>query len=482
MRPVVTPEEMAAIDAEAPEPVEELIERAAWATARAAIELLGSPYGKRVAILAGPGNNGEDARRAVPHLERRGARCTVIPFPFPFRPGTGGGRRFDLIVDGCVGTGLARPFDRSALDLVIGDTPVLAVDIPSGVDGLTGVVRGQPIPATATVTFAAAKPGLLLAPGRELAGSVTVADIGLDCGRATIHHVGPADVLAGWPRRDPDHHKWRSAVLVIGGSPGMTGAPGLAATAALRAGAGYATIAVPGTGPDGADGRDGTAGRTGDTAALQTDPVEAVAVPAPANWGDADIDRLDRHRSVVIGPGLVTAPAQLRAFLQRATMPLVIDAGALSALAALIDAAGPSTIPARVDAVLTPHEGEFATLVTALGADGPGREAVDSDRIGAVRAVAAALGAVVLLKGRTTVVADPAGSVLLSTAGDQRLATAGTGDVLSGVIGAGLAAGLDPLAAAGLGAELHGIGGSTGHRVGLVASDLPLRIAAVLSD
>ena len=470
MTPVVTPSEMRAIDAEADEPFEVLIERAAWVLARAAIELLGSPYGKRVAVLAGPGNNGEDARRAIRHLEQRGARCHLFPFPFPAetadgRPAGVSRHRFDLIIDGCVGTGLGRPFDRSALPIEIHDSPVLAVDIPSGVDGLTGAIRGEPIPATATLTFAAPKPGLLLAPGRALVGDVTVADIGLDCSRATIAHLGAGDVAKRWPRRDVDDHKWRNAVLVVGGSPGMTGAPRLSASGALRAGAGYVTLAIPGT----------------DQTSLPSEPIEAVAVPTPTAWGEVALDRLDRYGAAVVGPGLVTSAGQLGAFLSRATTPVVLDAGAIPALAGLVREANGAAIAPSVDAVVTPHEGEFSALVDALGDAGPGPDAMAEDRIAAVRAVAAAIGAVVLLKGPTTVVADPEGAVLLSTAGDQRLATAGTGDVLAGVIAAGLAGGLDPLSAAGLGAELHALGGSTGVPDGLTASDLPLLIAAVLS-
>ncbi len=467
MRPVVTPAEMAAIDAEAPEPVEELIERAAWAVAREAVAMLDhSPYGKRIAVLAGKGNNGADGRGAVVHLERRGARCTVIDIGAGSSDDSGqrvdlSNLRFDLIIDACFGTGLTRPFDADGLPVTVGDTPVLSVDIPSGVDGLSGAELGRAVQANRTVTFAAEKPGLLLHPGRALAGEIIVADIGLDCSRASIFHLGLDDVMRGWPRRAVDGHKWRQAVAVIGGSPGMTGAPALASMAALRAGAGYVTQSIPGSHGSGEVG--------------PTEPREAVRVPVSQDWSGEVVATIDRHGAVVVGPGLPATNEggeQVARYLAETTTPSVLDAGALTSLAARgeIDAV---FAKAAATHVLTPHEGEFATL----NGSAPGE-----DRIADTRALAARLGAVVLLKGPTTVIAEPGGRVLLSTAGDARLATAGTGDVLSGVIAAGLAGGLEPLFAAGLGAELHGRAALRGPSVGLTALDLPPAISAVLSD
>jgi NAD(P)H-hydrate epimerase len=481
MRPVVTPTEMAAIDADAPEPVDELIGRAGWATARAAIGLLGSAYGKRVAVLAGPGNNGADGRRAVPHLERAGAHCTVFDVP---GPGTGPDRDrsrsgprhrpepFDLVIDACFGTGLRRPFVSADLPIEVGDTTVLAVDIPSGVDGATGELRGTPLAATATITFAAPKPGLLFLPGRRLVGRLTVADIGLDCSRATVDLLEPAD-LGRWPRRADDDHKWRRAVAIIGGGPGMTGAPRLAALAALRAGAGYAVLSIPGTASArGAAASDSAAGP----------PIEAVGRPVPEDGWAAELlgrpDGMDRFGAAVVGPGLADTAAnraEVARWWAEAEVPSVLDAGALACLAAVLsgDAGEATDRPRpRVRHVLTPHDGEYARL--AGHRPGP-------DRIAAARDLAAAVEAVVLLKGPTTVVADPDGRVLVSTAGDARLATAGTGDVLSGIVGAGLAGGLSPWEAAGLAAELHGRAALAGPSVGLVASDLPELVAALLS-
>ena len=530
MRPVVFPAEMAAIDAEAPEPVEELIERAGWATARAAADLLdGRLYGRRIVVLAGKGNNGADGRSAARHLEHRGARCTVIDVTGSGpAAGSATAHDWDLVIDACVGTGLGRPFDAATLPLEIGAAPVLAVDIPSGVDGATGQPNGRPVAATATVTFAAAKPGLLFHPGRALAGSVTVADIGLDCSRATVHLIGPDDLDRDWPRRSPTAHKRRRSVLVVGGSPGLTGAPALVAAGALRAGTGHVTVSIPGRSGEGGGS---SAGLPADRGAI---PVEAVEEPIGSAWAEPLLGRLDTGPAVgavVLGPGLATdstSRRQVRRYLAESTTPTVLDAGALHAFAlgtvaepetgrpahADPDAPDPDAVsrdvvhpdapdrdalepgvpgsggeaaepvverlPApdgddpqpEVRHVLTPHDGEFRVLTGRL----PG-----SDRVADCRRAAAALGAVVLLKGPTTVVAHPDGRVLLSIAGDQRLATAGSGDVLAGVIATGLAGGLDPLTAAALGAELHGQASLLGYRVGLVAGDLPSLVAEALS-
>lgn len=428
MLPVVTPAEMAAIDASSPEPVAILIERAGRAVAGAALDMLGGGYGRRVVVYAGSGNNGADGFAAARILERRGVRCEVLP------PDRTPRHRADLVIDGCVGTGLGRPFTPPA----VGSTPVLAIDIPSGVDGLTGLVRGAALPADRTVTFAAHKPGLLLGSGPELAGRVTVADIGLDIGETKMTLITDDD-LADWPARPTDTHKWRSAVWVIGGQPGMTGAPSLAAEAAARSGAGYVAVSIPG----------GTAGAH----------REAVGIAlADVGWSATVRERGHRFACFIIGPGLPTRRfhRDLAAVLSLG-VSTVLDAGAIDLIA------DQTELIAGRPVVLTPHEGEFERLT--------GRR-VGPDRIGAVRQAAAELAAVVLLKGPATVIAAPDGRVRIVTSGDQRLATAGTGDVLSGVIGSALAAGLEPFEAAALGAHLHGRAVRRTGRSVIVASDL----------
>ena len=191
MIPVVTPEEMGAIDAAAPEPVDVLIGRAGAAVAQAAIDLLGGTYGRRVVIVAGKGNNGNDGRDAAARLERRGVRVQVIPAdlaPAALPPA-------DLVIDAAYGTGFRGTYEAPDP----GDAPVLAVDVPSGVDGLTGVASGRPLRAVRTVTFAALKPGLLFHDGLVLAGDVHTADIGLDVSSATVHQIEASDVAAWLP-------------------------------------------------------------------------------------------------------------------------------------------------------------------------------------------------------------------------------------------------------------------------------------------
>lgn len=451
MHPIVTPAEMAAIDADAAEDLDTLIARAATAVAAAAIGMLGGRYGRRVVIVAGPGNNGADGRVAAELLSRQGIRVDVLPAgqPLPARSLD----RADLVIDAAYGTGLRRPYHAPD----VGAVPVLAVDIPSGVDGLTGVVHGAPVRADHTLTFAAHKPGLLLGDGPDHTGSVTVADIGLGSlvdERARAWLLGPADLASRWPAPPRQAHKWQRAVWVVGGSGTMTGAPALAAAAALRAAAGYVAVSTPG----------------GDPVAGPPLPIEAVvrplgpSSPSPDTWAATVLADHERFGAIVLGPGLTPHDdnrAAVRA-VARGTdaVGLVIDAGALDAVAD-----DPTALHGRrVPAVLTPHDGELARL---LGRP-PGL-----DRFDEARRAAAELQAVVLLKGPTTVVAHPDGGVLVSAAGDDRLATAGTGDVLSGVIGAGLAAGLDPFHAAALGAELHGRAAGGGRRRGLVAGDLP---------
>jgi ADP-dependent NAD(P)H-hydrate dehydratase / NAD(P)H-hydrate epimerase len=440
MVPVVTPEEMAAIDAAAPEPVEVLIGRAGAAVAREALDLLGGTYGRRVTVVAGKGNNGNDGRDAARRLERRGVRVRVIPAaeaPDRLPPS-------DLVIDAAYGTGFRGTYD--APDPA--GAPVLAVDIPSGVGGLTGEASGAPAPAVRTVTFAAQKPGLLFHPGRALAGEVVVADIGLDTSGARAHVVGAGDVAAWVPRRAVEAHKWKAAVVIAGGSPGMTGAAHLAAAAAYRAGAGMVRVASPGVEYD------------------PGLPTEAIAVPVPvAGWEGAVLDQLDRAGAMIVGPGLgLSAPneAAVGHVVADAEVPTVVDGDGLTALgqraAELLGRRRPGA-----PVVLTPHDGEFARLA----GERPG-----ADRCAAARDLAARTGAVVLLKGPTTVVAEPGGRVLLSVAGDERLATAGTGDVLSGTIGALLARGVGGFEAAAAGAWLHGTAAMQGAAEGLVASDL----------
>lgn len=455
MQPVLTAEEMREVDRRAVAggtPVARLVERAGTALASEALSLLGGGYGRRVVVVAGPGNNGSDGRVAAGLLARRGARTTVLdardcPERLPAA---------DLVVDAAYGTGFRGEYDGPDP----GGAPVLAVDLPTGVDADTGEVRGRGVTAVATVTFGALKPGLLLGEGRERAGRVVVRPIGLplpDPAECALSLVDDEDLRA-IPHRPVFAHKWQSAVAVVAGSPGMYGAPTFVAHAAGRAGAGMVRLGIPGAAP-------------GDLPAF-----EAVCRSLPASgFDEAAAEGLERCKVLVVGPGLGSerpTRASIRRLVTTAPVPVIVDADGLVALG---DVASASEVigPRRHPTLLTPHDGEFARLTGAP---------VGPDRVRAAREAAAATGAVVLLKGSTTVVASPGGSVRLVTAGSSRLATAGTGDVLAGVIAGLVARGLELADAAALGAHLHGRAAALGPADGLLAGDLPELVAVVLSE
>jgi ADP-dependent NAD(P)H-hydrate dehydratase / NAD(P)H-hydrate epimerase len=446
---VVTPDEMGAIDAAAPEPVDVLIERAGAAVARVARRMLGGTYGRHVVVVAGKGNNGNDGRAAGRRLAARGVAVRVVeaasaPRRLP---------RCDLVIDAAYGTG----FRGSWLAPSVGNAAVLAVDIPSGVDGLTGAAGEGVLPADRTVTFAALKPGLLFPPGSIYTGEIGVADIGLEVSRARTHLIEQADVSAWLLPRAIDAHKWHAATWAVAGSSGMTGAARLVTAAALRGGAGYVRLSTPGGGPDNGA------------------PTEVVSYALPAfSWASTVVRGLDRFHSLVVGPGLgrtdVTT-SEVRDLVAKAPVPIVVDGDGLFALAWSADGATKLLRARSAPTIVTPHDGEFSLLAGRR----PG-----ADRIGAARELAVSTGAVVLLKGAATVVAEPGGRALLSTAGDERLATAGSGDVLSGIIGALLAQQVPAFEAAAAGAWLHGTAARRGPSRGFVASDLPDLLPGVL--
>jgi ADP-dependent NAD(P)H-hydrate dehydratase / NAD(P)H-hydrate epimerase len=449
MIPIVTPEEMAAIDAAAPEPVEVLIGRAGAAVAHAVVTMLGGTYGRRVVVLAGLGNNGADGRDAARRLERRGVRVQIHDLgALPERIDHG-----DLVIDAVLGTGARPGFVGPEVEPSI---PVLAVDLPSGLDGLTGAAGEGVLRAERTVCFAALKPGLVLEPGRSLAGQIEVVDIGLDTSTARAWVMTDDDLRVTLPHRAVTAHKWRTAVWVIAGSPGMTGAAHLAVRGAQRSGAGYVRLSSPGVPVD------------------PLRPTESVGVPLAAEgWSGEVLDDLHRFRAVVIGPGLGRDPSVLSEaarLIAEAPVPVLIDGDGLAALGS-----DPGAIlrDRGVPTVLTPHDAEFEALTGAL--PGP-------DRFAAARDLAANSGAIVLLKGPTTLIANPDGRVLVVTKGDSRLATAGTGDVLAGVIGGLIGSGVDPFRAAAGGAHLHALAGVVGSGHGLVAGDLADRIPLVFDD
>lgn len=472
MIPIITPARMSEIDAAAAESVDVLIERSGAAVATAAVQMMGGRYGRRVVVLAGPGNNGADGHAAARRLHRAGVRVSVVSVKAapPVLPPA------DLYVDAAFGTGLSRPW--AAPDRARADAGVLAVDIPSGLDGLTGSVVGGPVwRAQRTVTFAALKPGLLFDAGPAACGEVTVADIGLDVsagaegssyrgaarrspaaiGPDVSKGAGPAGSAAGGSLcaviTDDDidrltlgtgaTHKWRAAVLVVAGSPGLGGAAALTCEAAMRSGARIVHLSAPA-------GLDAAA------------PVEVVRLAPPLTVPT------QRFAVCAVGPGLGTGSEAVSRLTAALTLdgPAVIDADGLRllrepAVAAVLARRRRRSIPT----VVTPHDGEFEALTSAR--PGP-------DRIASARVLAAELQAVVLLKGGPTVVCAPDGRAIVVTSGDARLAGAGTGDVLTGMIAGRLAAFgpdrlLDRVAEA---AHLHGRAAAAVGGARLIASDL----------
>jgi ADP-dependent NAD(P)H-hydrate dehydratase / NAD(P)H-hydrate epimerase len=467
MQIVLTPAEMAAADQHAIAsgiPEEELIAHAGRAVARHAARMLGGTYGRRVTVIAGKGNNGADGRVAARWLRAWGIGVDEILLEHAYDVArlSRALARAHLVIDAMYGTGFRGRLEGAAAGaqaaIARSRVPVLAVDVPSGVNGTTGAVAGAAVTARETICFAAYKPGLLFEPGRAHAGEVSVADIGIpvDGVGANLAVFGVTDLEL--PAPGVDSHKWSSGCLVVGGSNGMVGAPVLAASAALRCGAGMVVCAVPGA-----------------AAAAQVSGRELVARGLPETPGGALAENaagavlgdVSRFRALAIGPGLGRDPgtqSAVRGIVAAAGIFLVVDADALNALA--ID---PSALHARNAAghplaILTPHAGEYERLA--------GRP-VGADRVGAARDLAARLESIVLLKGPGTVVAAPDGRAVVNVTGGPALATAGTGDVLTGVIAGLVAQGVEPFTAAATGAYLHGRAADAAPTApDIVASDL----------
>jgi NAD(P)H-hydrate epimerase len=455
MRAVLTRQEMRAADQDALAHVshQTLVDRAGTAVAHAALRMLGGAYPARITVIAGKGSNGADGQVAATLLARRGARVTVLgaaDAPPALGP-------CDLVIDAAYGTGFHGAYDPPTLSP---GTPVLAIDIPSGIDADSGAAGGRAVRATRTVTFAALKPGLLQGDGPDRCGAVEVADIGITWAIAAAALIDDDDLRAQLPPRPRSTHKWANAVAVAAGSPGMEGSAILCSRGAMAAGAGMVRLGSP-----------------GDPQAAW--PTEVVRVSlAASGWATAFLAAAEKCKAVVIGPGLGTDPAtqdEIRAVVARCPLPLIIDADGLSALADADDAC--ALLAGRsAPTVLTPHDGEYARLAGVA----PG-----TDRLAAARDLADRLGCIVLLKGSLTAVASPQAGppdVYLSAAGTPALATAGTGDVLSGIIAAFVARGVEPHLAAALAAHAHGRAASRGRSQGLVAGDLPRQLRRVLSD
>ena len=441
-----------------PGTVSELMERAGGAAAETALELF--PDARRWTVVCGGGSNGGDGRVMAAHLERAGREVSIVDA----KAGETELGEPDVIVDALFGTGFTgepRPDAAALIERInASDSPVFAIDLPSGVDASTGEVAGAAVRADVTVTFHGRKVGLEVAPGRFRAGVLRVADIGLDPGETEVRLVG-IELLGSVPRKSPEDNKYTAGnVLVVGGSRGLTGAPCLAAMAALRADAGYVTVAAP----------------ESTLPVLEQRLLEAVKRPLPDEDGvvteDAAamvLELAGKASALALGPGLGRGPGPqglVRRVLAEAVVPAVVDADALFELE-------PADWPAP--RVLTPHEGELGRLL------GRPSQEIAAHRLAAVREAADRFRCVVLLKGADTLVAAPGGAVLVSSLGLPTLATAGSGDVLTGVIGAFLAKGMEPQLAAAAGAAAHQRASiEAPQRAGLIASDLIEALPRVL--
>jgi hydroxyethylthiazole kinase-like uncharacterized protein yjeF len=439
-----------------------LMRRAAFGVSVQAADLLlthtGGVSGRRVALLVGAGNNGGDALWAGAFLRRRNVAVWAVLLKPERAHGPGlaalrraGGRIVDadaaldvlevadLVIDGIVGIsarGALRP-DAAALLPHIG-APVLAVDLPSGVDPDTGAVEGPAIEANRTVTFGARKPVHVLAP--ESCGDVLLVDIGLELADPDLWQLDPEDVFAAWPVPGPSDNKYSQGVVgVAAGSATYPGAAVLASGAAVHATAGMVRYAGP--------------------------SADVVRARWPEVVATGSITDAGRVQAWMVGPGIGTGQEgrDVVRFALGAGVPVCADADAITIIAnnpEVLDARDPGT-----QLVFTPHDGEFERL----SGQPPG-----ADRVAAVRAVARRFDAVVLLKGHCTIVAAPDGRALVNVPRGSWLATPGSGDVLSGLIGSLLASGLDPWLAAGAAAYVHSLAAS------IAADGVPTSASSIL--
>jgi NAD(P)H-hydrate epimerase len=444
--PLLTADETRRAEEAYPGPLDELMERAG--TTVADVVLRGFPG--RVTVVCGKGNNGGDGRVCARVLREAGRDVTVVE-------GVGDLNSPDVIVDALLGIGIEGPPREDAARMIelinAAQRPVVAVDVPSGVNASTGEVAGPAVRAAATVTFGAAKVGLAVSPGALHAGSVTVAPLGLRP-REHEHALVPASALLEVPRKHERSTKYSAgSVLIVGGSRGLTGAAILSSRAAFRADAGYVALASPESA----------------LPVLESAVVEAVKRPLPEDGSgravpraaDVIMEAADRADAVAIGPGLGRTEGTIelvRILLERLAVPVVLDADALWELEPFTRAA---------PTVLTPHSGELARLI------GIEAREIDAHRLDAVRRATSRFGAVVLLKGADTLVGAPRRGVLVARYGTSALATAGSGDVLTGVVAAFLAKGMEAQQAAAAAAVAHGVASELVEpQAGVVASDL----------
>lgn len=538
---VATPEQVRSIDRRTAEayglPTLALMENAGAAVAREALKLL-APDGRsgrpsepgrtRVVVLAGKGQNGGDGLVSARHLEAAGVPVRVYLAARPDQVSGDAGlnlkvlmksrvevtllgdeRDFisgllaaigdcELIVDALLGLGFRSPLASFYSDLIRivnnSGRPVLAVDVPSGLDAGTGQVTEPYVMATRTLTLGLLKPGLLLGPGRQYCGQVLLDSIGIPPAAISDEKIDlcrvEREAVRRWvPRRSANDHKGsHGRLLVLAGSPGYTGAAALAATSALRAGVGLVTLGVP--------------ARIFEPMVRKVTEVMLRGYPATEE-GNLSLGAIPeiledsgQFSAVALGPGLGTGAAEfvrliLPAVLGRG-LPVVLDADGITAfsgspgdlLGALRGAALGSPVAERSGLVITPHPGEMARLL------GITSQEVQTDRIGTARRAAIETGCVVVLKGAPAILAttEPDGGTraFINSTGNPALATAGSGDVLTGIIGSLLAGGTPALDAALTGVYLHGLAGdllAARHgSVGLVAGDVARALPRAIKE
>ena len=508
MLPVFTAAEMRALDARAIRelgiPGPRLMDHAGTGAAALIARWLAPIRGKTVVVVCGKGNNGGDGFVVARRLKARGAAVRVllvgrraevrgdaadalgrwrgrveeVEEPSGFARALGGA---DVIVDALLGTGVsgaARGPAAAAIEAInragADGVPVVALDLPSGLDSDRGALPGPTVKAWRTVTFAGLKRSLLLAPAAAQAGVVDIADIGVSAEETrrgiTTWRLEATDVRGAFPPRDRDAHKGRFGhLLVVAGSLGKTGAAVLAGRAALRSGVGLCTIAVP------ASQQPIVAAQAPEymTEALPETVAQSLSLKAR----DRIVELARRMDAVALGPGLSLDPeAQelARGLIRELPRPMVVDADALSALAGHLDllrhAAGPRA--------LTPHPGEMARML------GTTIEAVQADRLEVTRTFAREHGVAVALKGAGTVIAGPDGHVAINPTGNPGMAKGGSGDVLTGIVGALLAREIEPAGALQAGCYVHGLAADVAGRdrgeYGMLATDIIESLPAAL--
>ncbi|MEE8330948.1 MAG: NAD(P)H-hydrate dehydratase [Acidimicrobiia bacterium] len=469
MKPVITPDESARLDALATDPVEVLMDRAGFAVAVAAADM-GAGYGTKVMVLCGPGNNGGDGYVAAHYLRQRGVDVSIRSLVYPKgedsparQAGAAaaaagvpielieGPEEADLVVDALFGGGFHGVLEGPVAMWAEAGHRVLAVDLPSGLNGTLGTAAGPCFTAERSVTFGALKTGHLLADGPAHSGEVQVVDIGLPDGEAELMLCESED--APIPLRPVDAHKWSTgSVLVVGGSRGLTGAPLLAALAALHGGAGAVKLACP--------------GRL-DTAYAAHPEIMTAPIGEGESFDAVDVPEVlaaaQRFDVILLGPGI--GPDQekfVAAIADGLEGNLLIDADALNAIGS------PGVLSSRSGGtILTPHAGEFRRLSDK----GPTPRAASK--------LAAETSSVIVLKGPTTLIAGTDRWAVAS--GGPELATAGSGDVLAGAIASLWARGLDAESAARSGAYWHGRAGADLASHGVVTADaLAIHIGSYL--